>query len=111
MSTKTKRRPPVRALPPPVQQPPQRRALPKVLLIAGGAVAAVALAVVLAVTLSGGSSSTSVSVLPGAADVQRLFKGIPQDGNTLGSPTAAVTMVEYVDLQCPYCREFETVVL
>src|SRR5580765_5977509 len=112
MSTKTKRRGPVRVPPPPVrQQPTQRRASPKVLLIAGGAVVAVALAIVLAVTLSGGSSGSTPSTLPGAADVKLMFKGLPQSGNTLGSPKAPVTMVEYIDLQCPYCREFETVVL
>jgi protein-disulfide isomerase len=112
MSTKTKRRAPARVPPPPVrQQPTQRRASPKALLIAGGGVVAVAIAIVLAMTLSGGSSGSTPSKLPGAADVQLMFKGIPQSGNALGSPKAPVTMVEYIDLQCPYCREFETVVL
>jgi protein-disulfide isomerase len=46
--------------------------------------------------------------LPGAAGVQRLLGGIPQRGNLLGSPSAPVSMIEYVDLQCPYCGLFET---
>jgi protein-disulfide isomerase len=40
--------------------------------------------------------------------VIRLFKGIPQSGTLLGKPSAPVTMVEYIDLQCPVCRAFET---
>jgi len=41
-----------------------------------------------------------------AADTAALLRGIPQNGMTLGSPKAPVTLVEYADLQCPYCRQF-----
>jgi protein-disulfide isomerase len=85
------------------------------------AVAAVA-AIVLAVVLGGGNSSANIpsglpavgSVadgLPGAGDVVSEFKGIPQAGTTLGKASAPVTLMEYIDMQCPYCDEFETEVL
>jgi len=83
-------------------------------------VVAVAIAVVLAVVLSGGSSNSLKNVpavgslaygLPGASDVNSMFKGIPQSGTTLGRASAPVTMVEFIDAQCPYCQEFETQVL
>jgi protein-disulfide isomerase len=85
-----------------------------VLVGAAVIVALLAVGAVLAVKLTGGSDAKPPPpgvALPGSGDVERLLKGIPQSGNVLGSPTAPVTMVEYVDLQCPFCQEFETQVM
>jgi protein-disulfide isomerase len=103
----------------PVQASEPRRASPKVVLGAAGVVAIAALAVVLVAQLGNGSSPAREvpargsldGALPGAAEVNRLFRGIPQHGNRLGSPTAPVTMVTYVDLQCPHCRDFDALAL
>jgi protein-disulfide isomerase len=40
-----------------------------------------------------------------------MFKGIPQRRMTLGSARAPVTLIAYIELQCPYCQQFETHVL
>jgi len=97
--------------PPPVRSTGGgRRASPKVLGIAAGVIVLAAIAIVLAVVLSNGSSNsstTSAGPLPDAGSVQNLFRGIPQHGTTLGKPNAPATMVEYIDLQCPFCRQFE----
>ena len=101
--------------PPPVRSTGGRRASPKVLAAAAGAIALAAVAAALAFALTGGSSSskpaTTASTLPDAASAVGMFKGIPQHGNVLGKANAPVTMVEYIDLQCPICRAFETEVM
>lgn len=121
------------AAPPPVRSKGgagARQASPKVLAIAGGVVVLIAVAIVLAVVLSKGSSSyngsgdgETISIATGtphvgssqgssaalgATDVAKLFNGIPQNGLVLGKPTAPVTLIEYIDLQCPDCLQFET---
>jgi protein-disulfide isomerase len=66
--------------------------------------------IVILVATSGGSKTgiptskheqTSVT-----KQVASLIGGIPQSGNTLGSPTAPVTLKYFGDLECPICREF-----
>jgi protein-disulfide isomerase len=111
------------AVPPPVRSKGgvrRRQADPRVLWAVGGVIALVVVAIVLAVVLTGGKSSSSSNApavgslenaLPGASEVNDELKGIPQNGMSLGSPKAPVTLTEYIDLQCPICREFESVVM
>jgi protein-disulfide isomerase len=44
--------------------------------------------------------------ISGGAETAKLFRGIPQKLNVVGNPNAPVTMVEFADLQCPFCRQF-----
>jgi protein-disulfide isomerase len=79
------------------------------LLIFGGAVlvAIVAVAVVIAVSSGGDSGSTNATKAPTAV-AKSEFAGIPQRGNVLGDPSAKATLMVFADMQCPFCREFET---
>src|SRR4029077_3739240 len=99
--------------PPPIQSKGggrrRRQANPRVLMIGGGFAVLAIIGIVLGIVLSGGGSK-SVGGFPtvgspaigraAPADVEAQFKGIPQNGLTLGKPDAPVTLVEYIDLQC-----------
>lgn len=113
-----RRRQQVAAPPPVARKGARRRASPKVLLVAA-LVGLVLVGAVVGISLAAGGNSSSAAAtiptvgsltnaLPNAAAVQREFAGIPQNGLVLGSAKAPLTMVEYIDLQCPGCRAFET---
>ncbi len=51
-------------------------------------------------------AATTESAERRTAPEQSLFAGIEQQGVALGSPKAPVTLVEYADLQCPYCAQW-----
>ena len=48
---------------------------------------------------------------PSAIPATSAFAGIGQDGITLDSPDAPATLVEYADVQCPFCAVYATTVV
>ncbi len=96
-------------------------------MLGGVIILAVVVVVVAVVVSSGGGSTPHASVIPtkvntaaqrrarakalakakkADAPIYALLNGIPQHGNTLGSPTAKVTVTEYGDLECSVCDAF-----
>lgn len=66
-----------------------------------------ALIIVVAVVLLSGRGSerkaTPGDAVRGETETRTLLAGLTQEGQTLGDPKAPVTIVEFVDLQCPFC--------
>ena len=75
------------------------------LLVAGGAAVVILALVAASLLLRGGDDSEgspTATVAPAT-----LFDGIPQDRAVLGSEDAAVTLIQFEDMQCPVCRTYQ----
>jgi protein-disulfide isomerase len=77
----------------------------------GIVVAVVVVAIVVVLVATGGKSKSGIPTSKHeqnatVTEVSDLLNGIPQSANTLGSPTAPVTLQYFGDLECPICREF-----
>ena len=78
----------------------------------GGAVAIAVVVIVVVLIASGKSADTVETAETGVTkQIAVLLGGIPQAGNTLGKPTAPITLEYFGDLECPTCRAFTLDVL
>jgi protein-disulfide isomerase len=81
--------------------------------IFGGAIAIAVIVIVVAVAISSGGGGGAVKPQSSAAKaaakhVDSLLAGIPESKNTIGKPSAKVTITEYGDLECSVCDVLAT---
>jgi protein-disulfide isomerase len=84
----------------------------RLLLLAAAVSIAVLVVVVVVFIGSGGSGSSTPTVTTSASggsgtEAQTIFKGVPQQGDTIGKASAPASLTVYADPQCPYCREWD----
>ena len=68
----------------------------------GGSVLLAAIVVVILIVISAGGSGSDEE----ASGDPALFDGVPQKGIALGDPQAPLTLAEFADPQCPFCRKY-----
>ncbi|MBO9531791.1 MAG: thioredoxin domain-containing protein [Solirubrobacteraceae bacterium] len=93
--------------PPGAPQPPAGN---RAVQLAAAVVFAALVIVVVIVLVAGRSTSESTPTPDGTAglpETTALLDGIEQHGVTLGDPKAPATIIEFIDFQCPFCRDHQ----
>ena len=55
------------------------------------------------------TAKNGATVTPNNGEQQAInFRHVDSTDHTLGNPQATVQVIEYADLECPYCKQFET---
>ena len=114
MASRTERKQQARTAREAAERADQRSAGRRAAVLRLGLVIGLALVVVIvAIVASSGGGDTKTAGNSGgnpgtgdAAAVAAEFEGIPQQGVTLGKPGAKYTLLEFADLQCPFCAEY-----
>lgn len=70
-----------------------------------GVLAAVIVVLIIVFSQSSGSDSGGGPAAD-SQEVEKRFAGIPQEGLVLGDPKAPETIIEFADMQCPFCAQF-----
>jgi protein-disulfide isomerase len=87
----------------------RRRRLTRLGAVLGAAAVVVVVLIAVSSSGSGGTKATAASAggpVTGASESRAMLAGVPQRGITLGNAAAPVRVVEFADLQCPFCRDF-----
>lgn len=85
----------------------------RLLQFGAGAVFLVVVVIVVLIVVNGNSSDSGgdASNVREVAEVEKLLDGIEQKELVLGDPNAPVELLEYGDLQCPFCKQYSEEIL
>jgi len=91
------------------REPTPTGRLPRWAIVATVIAALVVVGVLVAISAGGGDGDSRDGALSGVEEVTAGVAGIPQAGDRLGRPDAPVEIIEYADLQCPFCARASSV--